>query len=112
MAISRQQLLTQIQPGLAKLFNDEYNRYTRQPVDMDTTIRKKYNDVKNKAFIDVSVDTLLGLWMVLFPTGFAELKDVEAMSEDMRDVGRMLRDEGILKFNHNTYMYYIAKEFR
>jgi len=110
MAISRQQIVKELLPGLNKLFGDEYAKW--KPIDMDTFKNKKHSDVKNKAFINVSVDTLLGLWMSIFPTGFAELKDVESISEDMRDVGRVLRDEGILKFNHNTYMYYIAKKFR
>jgi len=110
MAISRQQIVKELLPGLNKLFGDEYAKW--KPIDMDTFKNKKYSDVKNKAFIGVSVDTLLGLWMSIFPTGFCETTEVNKLSDDMIDVGRMLRDEGLLKFNNNTSMYYIKKEFR
>ena len=110
MAVSRQQLAKELLPGLNKLFGDEYAKW--KPINMDTFNNKKHSDIKNKAFINVSVDTLLGLWMSIFPTGFCETTEVNKLSDDMIDVGRMLRDEGILKFNNNTSMYYIKKEFR
>lgn len=110
MALSRQQIVKGLLPGLNKLFDAEYAAW--KPIDMNTFKIKKHSDIKNKAFINVSVDTLLGLWMSIFPTGFCETTEVNKLSEDMLDVGRMLRDEGILKFNNNTYKYYIAKEFR
>jgi len=110
MAISRQQIVKELLPGLNKLFGDEYAKW--KPIDMDTFKNKKYSDVKNKAFIGVSVDTLLGLWMSIFPDGLCPVDDVSKLSEDMLDVGRVLRDEGILKYRHSNYMYYIEEEFR
>jgi hypothetical protein len=110
MAISSADIVKELLPELNRLFDIEYDE--RLPIKMGTVVKTKYGDVKNKAFINVSVDTLLGLWMSLFPTGFCETTELNKLSEDMLDVGRVLRDEGILKFNNNTHMYYIANKFR
>jgi len=110
MAISRADIVKELLPELNRLFDIEYDEGL--PIKMGTVVRTKYGDVKNKAFIGVSVDTLLGLWMSIFPSGFTPRIELEKLTEDMIDVGRVLRDEGILKFNHRTHTYYIAKEFR